>query len=324
MGHLPTKAAKKEAELAKISKNFQDSSTKAAKNRVLKRGWPVYQNFEIEESDSDIHVYAPREAPEIPSKRGVQTIHSAWMAEDLNRVRVYAPLRDTPDLFLKFASLGRKGGVTRDEASEAMLDWVETHGALGLEDDEGRGESLVGFSRAVSKAAQCLELYEAATAEIGVRDDPDVEILDSYQAYGVTPREKREWAMQEVARIVGKYVEDECHPQLYRQVNTETGRTVGFEQGWGFRSLIGAMYLQMMWLMTDGGESLRCKGPGCNRIIRIGRYKSGDAKHVGEFKLHNGGRPPRYKTRKDKEFCSRNCKEKWRYHYVIKPRKLTT
>ena len=52
-----------------------------------------------------------------------------------------------------------------------------------------------------------------------------------------------------------------CYPQLYRRVNTEAGLTVGFEQGWGFRSLLGAMYLQMMWLITEGGDSPRCKGP---------------------------------------------------------------
>ena len=140
-----------------------------------------------------------------------------------------------------------------------------------------------------------------------------------YGAHGGTPGEKREWALQEVARIVSGYVESGCHPQLYRQVNKETGRTVGFEAGWGFHSLIGAMYLRMMWLMTDVGAAPRCNRPGCNKIIRIGEYKPGDAEYVSE-KVKQGGRPPRYKTRKDKEFCSRNRKEKWRYHNVIKPR----
>jgi hypothetical protein len=306
--------------LAGKSKNFQNIPIKVAKNRVLQGGWPVYREFEIEESEGDVHVYAPRNRPEMPTSRGVQAIHSAWMAEDLNRARVYAPLRDTPDLFLKFASLGRKGGMTRKEAVDVMLDWIKTYGALGLQDDQGREERLSEFSRAVSIASQCLELYEAATDEIGVRDDPDIEVLDRHGAYGETPKEKGEWALQEVTRTVNRRVKKWCYPHLYRVVNTEVDRTVGFEQGWGFRSLLGAMYLQMMWLMTEGGDSPRCKGPKCSRIIRIGEYKPEDLKLVEQFEQKGGSRPPRYKTRKDKEFCSRNCKEKYRYHNVIKLR----
>jgi hypothetical protein len=89
----------------------------------------------------------------------------------------------------------------------------------------------------------------------------------------------------------------------------DPGRTVGFESGWGFHSPIGAMYLQMMWLMTEGGDAPRCNGPGCPKIIRIGEYEPRDAEYVSE-KVKQGDRPRRYKTRKDKEFCSRNCKEK--------------
>lgn len=308
--------------MAYKSRNSHNVLIKAAKDRVLQGGWSVYRDFEVEESESDVYVYAPREAPEIPTSRGVQAIHSAWVAQDLNRVRVYAPLRDTPDLFLKFTFLGREGGMTAGEAVGVMLDWIKTYGALGLQDNEGRGESLAEFSRAVQIASLCLELYEAATAELGARGEPDVEALDRLGAYGQTPKEKREWALQEVTGIVSKRIKKWCYPQLYRVVNTEVNRTVGFEQGWGFHSLLGAMYLQMMWLLTEGGDSPRCKGPGCNRIIRIGKYRPGDRKLVKEFEQWSGGRPPRYKTRKDKDFCSRNCKEKWRYHNVVKPRRL--
>lgn len=300
-------------------KDFQDTHPKPAKDRVLKGGWPVYRDFDIDDSGDDVFVYAPRVAPEIPTNRGMQSI-GAWAAEDLNRARVYAPLRDTPDLFLKFTDLGRKAR-TRDEAVGDMLDWIKSYGALGLEDAEGRGESLVGFRRALRNAVRCRKLYEAATFESGARDDPDVETLDGYEAIGETAKDKREWALEEVARIVGKHVEAECYPQLYRRVDNEVGRTVGFEQGWGFRSLLGAMYLRMMWLITEGGDPPRCKLEECSRIIRIGEYAPGDEEHAEESR-QKGGRPRRYKTRKDKDFCSRNCKEKWRYHNVVKPRRL--
>ena len=302
--------------MAVKKENFRDAANKLAKKQVLASGWTVYRDFEIEESDNDVHVYAPRKAPEIPSQGGMQAIHSAWMAEDLNRVRVYAPLRDTPDLFLEFASLGRKEGVTRDKAAEVMLDWVKSFGTLGLEDAGDRAESLLGFSLAVRKAARCLELYEAATADLGRRGDPDVAVLDAYGAFGRTLKEKREWALQEVTSTVGRRVKMGCYPQLYRKINREVDQTVGFEQGWAFRSLLGAMYLQMMWLMTEGGDAPRCEGPGCNRFIRIGEG-GGDGEDLG---LRKNSRPRRYRTRKDKRFCSRNCKEKYRYHNVIKLR----
>lgn len=304
--------------MAGKSEKSQNILLKSVKRTVPTGGWPVYRDFEIDESDNDVFVYAPRVAPEIPSRRGIQAVHSAWMGEDLNRVRVYAPLRDAPDLFLKFASLGREGGIVRDEAVEVMLDWIKTYGALGLQNDEGRGESLAKFELAVENASRCLELYEAATADSGARGDPDVEALDRLGDYGQTPKEKREWALQEVTGIVSKRIKKWCYPQLYRVVNTEVNRTVGFEQGWGFRSLLGAMYLQMMWLLTEGSDSPRCKKEGCNRIVRIGEYEPGDEKSIEEFEKRGGGRPPRYRTRSDKEYCSDNCRVKAYYHNVKK------
>lgn len=47
-------------------------------------------------------------------------------------------------------------------------------------------------------------------------------------------------------------------------------KTVGFEQGWGFRSLLRAMYLQMMLYMKNGGEGRRCKQPNCYRLVTFG------------------------------------------------------
>lgn len=301
------------------TKNPQSIAAKFVDKRVLQGGWSVYRDFETEYSDGDVLLYAPRAAPEIPTMRGVQAIHTAWMREDLNRVRVYAPLRDNPDLFLDFAALVRKRVETRDDALWIMLDWIKSYGVLGLDSGDDRAENLTGFWRAAKNAARCLELYEAATVEKGVRGDPDVEILDRYIADGETATEKREWALGEVTRIVGNHVEEWCYPQLYRRVNTEVGRTVGFEQGWGFRSLLGAMYLQMMWLITEGGHPPRCKWEKCNRIVRIGKYAPGD-KQMAEESKHKGGRPRRYRTRSDKDYCSDNCKGKAYYHEVVKPR----
>jgi hypothetical protein len=164
----------------------------------------------------------------------------------------------------------------------------------------------------VRRAAWCLALYEAATAP----DGPDTDALERHEADGDTLEERKEWALKAAGNHVDDQLTEECYPKLYRQVLARSGETVGFTQGWGFHSLLGAMYLQMAWLMSEGSNAPRCKGPGCHRIIRIGDLEQ----PAVDPRLKKNARG-RYRTRKDKEFCSRNCKEKWRYHYVLKPRR---
>ena len=68
---------------------------------------------------------------------------------------------------------------------------------------------------------------------------------------------------------------------------------------------LGAMYLQMMWLMSATDKPPRCKGPGCDKFIII-----------EQLEQHVDARPrKKYRTRKDKEFCSNRCKNRWHYHY---------
>jgi hypothetical protein len=74
---------------------------------------------------------------------------------------------------------------------------------------------------------------------------------------------------------VRRVVADDCYPELYQEEDT-------FRSGYGFKSLLGAMYLQMMWLMTATSEFRRCQRPGCNKIFTSGR--------------------------KDKRFCTVNCR----------------
>lgn len=64
-----------------------------------------------------------------------------------------------------------------------------------------------------------------------------------------------------VGSRVQEKLSTECFPQLYLSYGD------AFEPSCGFRSLLGAMYLQMYWLMTAKGEGRRCKGPGCHKFI---------------------------------------------------------
>jgi hypothetical protein len=59
---------------------------------------------------------------------------------------------------------------------------------------------------------------------------------------------------------------------------------------WWYENLLGAMYLQMHWLMTSGSELARCEN--CGRIIALSRpYPEGR------------------KRRRDKRFCDDACRQ---------------
>jgi hypothetical protein len=78
----------------------------------------------------------------------------------------------------------------------------------------------------------------------------------------------------------------------------------GLAATWWPRNLLGAMYLQMYWLMTSSGDLARCKY--CGRIISYAPPVP-----VGEeYKVR--------KPRKDKEFCNSRCRQNYHYHNRIK------
>jgi hypothetical protein len=70
------------------------------------------------------------------------------------------------------------------------------------------------------------------------------------------------------------------------------------------RNLLGALYLQFLWLVDSASELSHCKY--CGRII--------------SHALPLPGRGDR-KPRKDKEFCDSRCRQNYHYHNRIKPRR---
>jgi hypothetical protein len=173
---------------------------------------------------------------------------------------------------------------------------------------------LAAFNDAAWQANAVLRIYEAAT----VPDGPDTTVLSKFVSKaesptpdmeGLTrfegeeaPQALREWGLREVWRIVGSVLAGHCYPELYRQKDS-------FLRGWGFKSLLGAMYLQMWWLMTSTDEPPRCKWTGCTKFITL--------EEPEQTLTLEGGKTARrkYRTRSDKEFCSNACKNRWHYHY---------
>ncbi len=72
-------------------------------------------------------------------------------------------------------------------------------------------------------------------------------VLREYRHRTDTSAGLRDAALGWVAGTVRRKVAEDCYPELNQDADA-------FRSGYGFKSLIGAMYLQMMWLMTATGD----------------------------------------------------------------------
>ena len=90
-----------------------------------------------------------------------------------------------------------------------------------------------------------------------------------------------------------KQVQIRLERHSYMRIGSANGKGGG---GYGFHSLLGAMWFQVSWLFDDEVKVRRCKW--CGKVIAIKRKEMprvpGIAKNVRGT----------YNTRKDKSFCS--------------------
>jgi hypothetical protein len=244
---------------------------------------------------------------------------------------VYWPLVENPDLFLEFARIADGEGLDNADTLEgldtdknkgAALAWAREHGVLGLtrvKPDElefrgastrgGKADTVATFAYEAWVANGCLRLYEAATAEALDMDliasfigDPRHNLL-----YTSTPALAREWALDTVASETQRKIAGNAYPAL----NGEVGK---FKAGWSFTNLMGAMWLQMFWLLTSAEQPQRCRT--CDKIIA---YKQPHQSLAGTRK---NNRSAGYRTRKDKRFCDQKCRNRYTYLTSTKPRRL--
>jgi len=271
--------------------NFIRARDNETEEKYLGTGWVRFRDFDTEETEHNVHLRAKWRDPGLPQPRKhpdgseVQNYPGRWLFEDDNSTGMYAPLRDEPDLFVKFASLASEDPGTRDGRYDIMLEWIKNYGVLGLVVEgiswpgqrSERDENLFAFWHEVHRAAACMALYEAASGR--------GRMLKRLSLPGKTLAEKRKSAARTLSQNVQHTLERHCYPKLYYQVREDSGETTDVGLSWGFHSLLGAMYLQMAWRIT----SRRCDAPRCNNIIG----------------LHE---------RSNKETCSRTCKQRRKDH----------
>jgi hypothetical protein len=268
------------------------------------RVWGVCDEYELREPDEASHDdylsfrLTPRYSPNRDDK---------W--------RQYRPVENTPDLFLKFARLYR-GGEDRYVDSvfvSSILDWVHQYGLSGYGNYSyygGPEETLNNYAGSAYWAAGILAMYEAALN--GDEGAARAVVLEEFLWVDIAGPElkssgeqhfdnfkvqliEKHWngdyvgyALNTAMDLVVLTVREECFPTLYPRERASDPSEIS--AGWGFKSLHGAMYLQMYWLMAAGRDVTRCEY--CGRIISLSRP-------------HPEGR----KRRRDRRFCNDACRQ---------------
>jgi hypothetical protein len=303
---------------------------KAVKRRSLSRTWPVYEDYDVvvDEDSGERFVVASISLFEpVPDEAGAYRGREPEQAARKN----YPPLR-TPEVVTALANLA-DDAVT----PEAVVRWAKEYGLLAssregdiLEQPSliGQGrisgygcrESVSGFARAAEEVRTCLRTYGA------LREDEDLNLeklaskLGPLPTDAIRPHERKQgheraWLFGVLGRMIQTRLHEHCYPQynIYTRGGYPTGR---YALSWGFHSLLGAIWIQMAWLLENQGSVTFCKVHDCRRAINFEPGQSADELGTikdaeGNFKRNARGK---YKIRSDRVFCpDRSCKQKYDY-----------
>ena len=241
----------------------------------------------------------------------------------------YYPLQEHRNLFLEFARLREVVRSDQAQPQEIALEWTNKYGLLGcnLRFHQDRHtferevlrpyESVDEFFEEVDRAAAVVAFYEA------VLNGDEAAILpllrrfptwpvsiwtyywatDAADLYGGNLGSALYLVTNEVVRMINTF----AYPKLTLQPGPATPSTL--TSGYGFHTLLGALYLQMYWLVAAGEKHVtRCGF--CGKLIRL---------TADEPETEGGARSR--KPRQDKRFCDRNCRQRNHYQTKTKPRR---
>jgi hypothetical protein len=265
----------------------------SARQGVLAATWPCYREYRVERY-ADGEVWATAEFP-APLREGrwadlsEEQRKRALPPSDLTasgRARLYSPLTDAPDLFIRFARW--------ETTEEAWLSFLRCYGALG---PDPRRDRYSRFCQEVRRAKRVLEFYEAATTkpvpdvkaiagifgEDGVLQDPDL------WAMRTAPQRASGDALKEVDAVIREMLRAETFGDLYSGSYEEQPLP-----SWGAHSLLGNVWLEFFFARTSIREPRRCKAEDCPNFLPAS----------------SGGKKATYKNKK---YCSKACAERQRY-----------
>jgi hypothetical protein len=222
----------------------------------------------------------------------------------------YSPLRDAPDLILRFARLYKEKSFER-----AALAFSHKYGLPNntVEVVGGKEETypfaeeieISEFWDEAEKAHRVLALYEAVInrdAETVKQsllgrytedkafeiDHETLSIVEELQG----PNGILHAGLDYVIAAVQDVVQRTCRQRIRAapQNRTQPPDHSNIETVWDFDSLYGAMYLEMWWLIVSGNNIGRCEF--CGSPISLGRSN-----------------PDARKRRRDRRFCNDACRQ---------------
>ena len=311
--------------------HFEVGLKQAGSERLRPGEWAIYPQYEFLERDGRKYLIA-RET----------------VAQFRGRFRYRPLSLDYADLFVEFAGWAEQHKMSKSDPEgkrneEAAYAWATHYGVLGLDKprtilvgesssfiqdylgrpgpdgSSGRGmsnegfggpaETVAKFTDEVLEARVVLHLYNAAisrdteaiTALMGKESDDDLGYSSIRDSYGHSKDSARAWALRVVQETVNRKVAGRCHPTLH-------GDPGSYEQGWAFNSLLGAMWLQMLFRLTGQTQVCLC----CGAVLAFGD-ETQEARSPS-MKPAASSRRQR-KPRSDRSFCGTLCRSKWHYHY---------
>jgi hypothetical protein len=220
----------------------------------------------------------------------------------------YSPLDDVPDLFLKFGKLYKEA-----DFEQAALAFSNSYGLPGGMTEFVEGErglkptppkmKISEFRDEARRAWGVLALYEAVLNG----DAPAVKnLFFELRADKVFATWDKFFRFEQIegfeetllgiglvcaVQTVEKVVHDVCRHRIRFELESSKRPDLStVYTAWDFGSLIGAMHLQMWWLMASAGDITRCEF--CGRIVSLAR-----------------SRPEGRKHRRDKRFCDDACRQ---------------
>jgi hypothetical protein len=168
-------------------------------------------------------------------------------------------------------------------------------------------ESVENFAFEAWEAHIVLRLYQAVRSQEMVDAESAVPFMSPFgqaedfpgqpswverEVYSRDPELTRRWALAVVESAVNRKIEGYCYPTIQ-------GAPGSYEQGWGFRSLLGALWLQMMFLMRADRRCWNCGKPIDPGRRSHARYCDNDGKCRQKWNYNKGKGKSSKKSRED-------------------------
>jgi hypothetical protein len=220
----------------------------------------------------------------------------------------YSPVEDVPDLFLTFGKL-----YGQADFGQAALAFSDNYGLPGCWKDIVEGErdltrpptrmKVSQFRDEARRAWGVLALYESVLNSdapavkdlfLELRDDTVFSLWNKFfrfERINDSDPALLHIGLMGAAQTVEEAVHELCRHRIRFSVESDKSPDLStVYTAWDFDNLLGAMYLQMWWLIASAGDITRCEF--CGRSISLARS-------------HPEGR----KHRRDKRFCRDACRQ---------------